>query len=147
MLDELLNHLALTRQQLADAEKDWREIEMAFREETAPMKRAFDAAKDSEREAYQAVVDTAMSDFADTGDKSLNEDVTFRRETVLDYDPAEVLDWAIREGYTDYLTLDTKAFEKAVKAGECDGSAPVTTTQTYKPTIRQKLGHRLLDAD
>lgn len=61
-----------------------------------------------------------------------------RKKVVVNYDPAEVIAWAISTGNTRFLTLNTKAVEEMAKAGALN-DAPITVTEETEVTVSTDL--------
>lgn len=79
----------------------------------------------------------AVEHFGITGEKKLPFGIGIRVTKKVQYDSDEALAWA-RENAPDLLTLDTKRFEKAVKAGTFT-SAPAEVFEVPTGTIPSNL--------
>lgn len=138
-----LNKLAALRKALDDADKAWQSAYGTFMLECGHLDEAKKAAKQAERDQYEKTVAAALTAFKETGDKKPDDDVQVKHFDSVEYDAAAALQWAIGAGLTTLLTLDTKKFETAVKAGV----VPTDIAQVvndWRPTISARLGHRLI---
>lgn len=146
-LDAALLALARVRDQLADAEAVYSEMETAFKIEAAPVRQRRDALRQDEAAAYSTVTAAALDAFTTTGDHKPDDDVSIRILTRVECDAPALIAWALTNGHRHLLkiTIDEKAVEAALKADAPAIPAEIARIVTEpKPYVSTKLGHRLI---
>lgn len=95
--------------------------------------------KGKQAEAEAEVRKQALAIYLETGDKAPHPAIKVKVYTVLDYEPADALDYA-REHLPKALKLDKRAFERAARAIEPDF---VDFTDEPRATIARDLSKYL----
>lgn len=140
-----IEKLAQQRMSLDRAEDAYSNLKRELDFELKPYLTARNAARDEEQYQYEQVAFYARVAYLATGEKQPDQDVEIRRDVQVRYNPAAALKWAIDAGFLSLLTLDTKAFERAVKDGKVP-SEVATLHDNWKPYVSSNLEHRLPDS-
>lgn len=142
-LKDALDRLAEARLLLGEADAAWDEVQALVNSEYGHIDKKRRELKKAEEEAYAVACEAAKREFQDTGAFVPDDDVTMKASYVAVYDPTAALDWCIDHDRSDLLSLNVKAFEKAVREGHVSPEVAHVDIQ-FKPYISQKLSHRLL---
>lgn len=127
----LHGELLAQREVRLHATPEWKQWELASQ--------GLRIAKANVADAEAAVRERAVGIYAKTGDKAPHGAVKIKIYTVLDYGPADALDYA-REHLPQALKLVKRTFEQAAKVLELDF---VTITQEPRATIARDLSEYL----
>jgi hypothetical protein len=116
MIDANVKILAAHRLNAATLQSELSALQTAFAEQHADLLARLSEVKAAEAKVTGEIRAEAVDIYTATGEQKPTTGVSVKLYTVVQYDPAAALKWAIKNKMA--LTLNTEAFEALVKAGE-----------------------------